>query len=140
MRFYDGYTDRGGLMTNQPPYQPPYEPQPMSPSDERMWATFAHLAPFAGALIGLPFLGPLVIYLIDKDRSAYVRSQSSESLNFQLTLLIGYLVSFVLALVAIGFVLLFVIVIASIVLQILGALAANRGEDFRYPMTIRFVS
>lgn len=127
-------------MTNQPPYQPPYEPQPMSPSDERMWAMFAHLSPFAAALIGLPFLGPLVIYLIYKDRSAYVRSQSAESLNFQLTLLIGYLVSFVLILVFIGFVLLFVIAVASIVLQILGALAANRGEDFRYPMTIRFVS
>jgi hypothetical protein len=36
----------------------------MSVSDERMWGMFAHLAPFVGALIGLPFLGPLVVFAL----------------------------------------------------------------------------
>jgi hypothetical protein len=99
----------------------------------------AHLAPFAGALVGLPFLGPLVVFLTYKDRSAFVRRHAVESLNFQLSLLIGYLISALLMLVLIGFFTAAIIAVASIVLQILGAVAANRGEEYRYPLTIRFV-
>ena len=111
----------------------------MSASDERTWGMVAHLAPFAGALVGLPFLGPLVVFLIYKDRSTFVRQNAAESLNFQLTLLIGYLISAVLVLVIVGFFTAAIIAIASIVLQILAAVAANRGEVYRYPLTIRFV-
>ena len=144
--------------TNPPPSQPPYTPPPsapgygpapapaytgqapaMSASDERMWGMFAQLAPFVTALVGLPFLGPLIIFLVYKDRSAFVRGHSLESLNFQLTLLIGYIISAVLFLVIIGFFTAAIIAIASIVLQILAAVAANRGEEYRYPLTIRFV-
>ena len=38
----------------------------MSVSDERKWGMFAHLAPFVGALIGLPFLGPLVVFALHR--------------------------------------------------------------------------
>jgi uncharacterized Tic20 family protein len=112
---------------------------PMSQSDERTWGMLAHLAPFAGALVGLPFLGPLVVFLVYKDRSAFVRGQALESLNFQLTLLIGYIISAVLFLVVIGIFTAIAIGIASIVLQIVAAVAASRGEAYRYPLTIRFV-
>src|SRR5436190_23704205 len=60
-----------------PSPDPSYGPSPaptyagqvaaMSASDERTWGMLAHLAPFAGALVGLPFLGPLVVFLIYKD-------------------------------------------------------------------------
>jgi uncharacterized Tic20 family protein len=112
---------------------------PVSPSDERTWGTLAHLAPFVGAFVGLPFLGPLVVFLIYKDRSAFVRANALESLNFQLTLLIGYIISAVLMIVLVGFFTAAIIGIASIVLQILAAVAANRGEEYHYPLTIRFV-
>jgi uncharacterized protein len=129
---------------NTTPGQPPapaYTGQvlAMSESDERMWGMFAQLSPFVAALVGLPFLGPLVIFLIYKDRSPFVRRHALESLNFQLTLLIGYLISAVLVLVVVGIFTAIAIAIASIVLQILAAIAANRGDDYRYPLTIRFV-
>lgn len=111
----------------------------MTASDERTWGTLSHVAPFVGGIVGLPFLGALVVFLIYKDRSAFVRRHALESLNFQLTLLIGYVISAVLMLVLIGFVTAAALALASIVLQILGAVAASRGEDFRYPLTIRFV-
>jgi uncharacterized Tic20 family protein len=112
----------------------------MSAADERMWGMFAQLAPFVGALVGLPFLGPLVVFLIYKDRSPFVRRHAVESLNFQLTLLIGYFFSAVLILVVVGIFTAIAIAIASIVLQILAAVAASRGEEYRYPLTIRFVN
>src|SRR3954452_12608250 len=58
------------------PYAPGYQP-PLSPSEERTWGMLAHLAPFAGGFVGMPFLGPLVVYLIYKDRSPFVRRHSA---------------------------------------------------------------
>lgn len=128
-----------------PPGPPPYGygygyPRPMAPQDERTWAMLAHLAPFAGSVVGLPFVGPLVIFLVYKDRGPFVRRQSAESLNFQLTLLIGYVISVALMFVLVGFLTAAILWVGGIVFQIIAAVAANRGEDFRYPMTIRFVS
>jgi uncharacterized protein len=115
-----------------------------------MWAMLAHLSGLAGAVIGLTFVGPLVIYLLFKDRGAFVRDQAAEALNFQILVNIVLVVSipvFVLfAVVTLGIgVLLIVpvllaIAIGSIVLMILGAVKANNGELFRYAVNWRLVS
>ncbi|WP_436760649.1 DUF4870 domain-containing protein [Streptosporangium sp. V21-05] len=104
-------------------------------SDDTTMAMLAHLL---GLLTS--FVGPLVLYLAKKDESPYVRDQAAEALNFQLTVLVAYFVSWVLAFVLIGFVLMFFLWIGSIVMAIVAAVAANRGERYRYPMNIRFVS
>jgi uncharacterized Tic20 family protein len=75
-----------------------------------------------------------------KDRGRFVRSQALEALNFQITVLIAVVVSSVLILVLIGLVLLPIIGVAAFVLMILAAIAANRGEEYRYPLTLRLVS
>jgi hypothetical protein len=99
--------------------------------------TMAMLAQLLGIFTG--FLGPLIIYLINGEKDPFVRHHSAEALNFQITLVIAYVVSFVLMLVLIGFVLFFVVWIGSIVLMIMATLAANRGEWYRYPINIRLV-
>ena len=60
----------------------------------------AMLAHLLGLFTG--FLGPLVLYLVKRDDSAFVRDQSAEALNFQLTMIIAWIVSIVLILVLIG--------------------------------------
>lgn len=134
----------GGQPAGGQPYPPPPPQggyvQPMSPQDQRTWGMVAHLAPFVGSFVGLPFLGSLVVYLIYKDRGDFVRRHSAESLNFQLTLLIGYVIAAILLIVLVGFILLPLLWIASVVLQIVAAVAAYNGQEYRYPMTIRFVS
>ncbi len=62
-----------------------------------------------------------------------------EALNFQLTLLIGYVVSFALACFLIGFILLPIVWIVGIVFMIMGAIAVSKFEDYRYPVNIRFI-
>jgi hypothetical protein len=106
----------------------------VSASDERMWALFAHLG---GVLVS--FIVPLVIFLLYKDRSAFLRDQAAEALNWQITLAIGYLISFILVFVLIGLLLLPVLAICSLVFGIIGAIAANRGERYRYPFAVRLV-
>jgi uncharacterized protein len=124
--------DASGAGTPLPP--PPGGGQQMSVSDERLWATLAHAS---GLVLG--FIGPLAVYLVFGPRSAFVRDQSGEALNFQLTLLIAYVVSAILVILLIGLVLLLVVWVASIVLMILAAVRANAGETYRYPVNIRFV-
>jgi len=99
--------------------------------------TLAVLAQVLSIFTG--FLGPLIIFLMNGDRDPYVRHHSAEALNFQLTLLIAYVVSFVLMLVLIGFLLFFVVWILALVWGIQAAIAANRGQWYRYPVSIRFV-
>ncbi len=109
-------------------------PSQLSPSDERMWALLSHLGTF---LLG--FLAPLIVMLTQGEKSPYVRRHAVESLNFQISLYIAYLVSGLLCLVLIGFLLIPIVFIAHIVFVIMASLAANRGEDYRYPVNLRLV-
>ena len=120
-------------MTNDrtPAYAPP---QPLSPSDERLWATLIHIG---GIVIG--FIAPLLGYLLLKDRSPFVAQNSKNALNFQITVVIGYVVGWVLSLVLIGFLVLLAVWVVSIVFSIMGAVAANRGEVYKYPLSIPFI-
>ncbi len=118
----------------------PYQPVPMSPADQRTWAILTHLSPFVAAIAALSFLGPLILFIIFKDRGAFIRHHSVEALNFQLTMWIGLLISFPLMLVGIGFLTAGAIGLAMLVCHVLGAMAASDGRDYRYPFTIRFVS
>ncbi|GEL96192.1 hypothetical protein CCO02nite_28500 [Cellulomonas composti] len=80
-----------------------------------------------------------MIWLVFKGRGQYLEDQSKESLNFQLTLLIAYVVGSILTIVLIGFLILIVAGIAALVLQIVAAVASSRFEWYRYPVSIRFV-
>lgn len=113
----------------------PLAPAPRSQSDDNTMAMLAHLlAIFTG------FIGPLVIFLIKKDESPYVRHHAAESLNFQLTVFVAAIACSVLILFLIGFLLLPVIIIGALILEIVASVAANKGEWYRYPLNIRIVS
>ncbi|WP_202980578.1 DUF4870 domain-containing protein, partial [Escherichia coli] len=107
-------------MPPQPPYGGTPPVQPMSPADEKMWATLTHLSG-----IFFSFLGPLVGYLVLRDRGPFVRAHTATALNFQLTLLIAYVVSGILVIVVIGAFLYPLVAVAGLVLAIIAAVEAN---------------
>ena len=112
----------------------------MSPSDERTWGGAAHWSALIASLVGLSFLGPLLVLVIQGNKSPFVRRQAVESLNFQISILIYLIVSAILILLLIGFVLLIVVGLMWLILTIVGSIRASNGEDYRYPLTIRMVS
>ena len=113
----------------------PAGPQPpLSDSDQRMWAMLAHL----GGII-LYFIPALVVWLMHKERGYFVERQSKEALNFQLMLLIAYVVGWITTFIFIGFLILAVAGIMSLIFSIIAGIAANKGEDYRYPVSIRFI-
>ncbi|WP_233201698.1 DUF4870 domain-containing protein [Cryobacterium sp. Y11] len=126
------------------PYEstPPQNPyahnaaQPtMNPADEKMWATLIHVG---GILFA--FIPALIGYLVLRERGPFIRAHSATALNFQITLAIVYLVGSALTALLIGFIIVPVAWVLSLILSILAALAANRGQGYAYPLTIKFFS
>ncbi|NKB35943.1 MAG: DUF4870 domain-containing protein [Gammaproteobacteria bacterium] len=114
----------------------------MPDKEARNWAMASHLSPLAGYFFPIPFcslLGPLIIWLIKKDESAFISDQAKEAMNFQLTITIAYLISLALIFVLIGFFLIGVVAIYALVMIIIAAIKASEGEHYRYPYCIRFI-
>lgn len=102
--------------------------------DEKTMGILSHILCLVGG-----FIAPLIIYLIKKDESPYVREQSKEALNFQITVLICYIVSWILIFVFIGLILIFLVMIADLVLIILATIKASEGKLYRYPINFRLI-
>ncbi|MFF0773133.1 DUF4870 domain-containing protein [Nonomuraea wenchangensis] len=121
----------------QPPGGP-YVPGMYGPRPGTDDSTMAMLAHLLGLLAS--WIGPLIIYLIKRDQSPYVRDQAAEALNFQITMFIGYVVAAVLSVVFIGVLLLPVIWVLSLIFHIQAAVATNKGQRYRYPLSIRMIT
>ena len=127
----EGYPPQPGY--GQPGYGPAGQ-QPVSPSDENTWGILSHLSiPFFG------FVGPLVAYLLYKDRSEYLKAVSTEALNFSILYSIVMLVASILTVVVIGAIIIPVAIIGSLILCILATVAASKHEFYKYPVNVRFI-
>lgn len=121
-------------------YVPAGWPTAATTPSERNWAIAAHLSSFVAAMVALSFIGPLVVLLTEGGRSSYVRRHAVEALNFNLSVLLWVVVSALLAFLFVGIPMLLGLLVLYVVSTIRGTVAASRGLDFRYPLTIRFVS
>tara|TARA_A100000171_G_C2139501_1_gene153594 strand:- start:7634 stop:8011 length:378 start_codon:yes stop_codon:yes gene_type:complete len=100
-----------------------------------------HLLGFCGFIMPILHIGaPLLFWLWKKDTSEDLDRHGREVINFQLSWTIYFFIATVLCIILIGFVLLGILAISWVILVIIGALAAKRGELYRYPLTIRFFS
>lgn len=109
--------------------------------EDRMWATFCHLAGLL-SLTGIPFaglIGPLVIWLLKKDHSAFIDDQGREAVNFQISMGLYMLVAGFLVILLVGIPLLMGLVLAEIILILIACARSNEGGSYRYPLTLRFL-
>ena len=108
--------------------------QPAVSQDSKNMAMLCHL-------LGLftSFLGPLILWLIKKDEDEYVDQQGKEALNFQITIIIASVVSAILTFICIGFIMAIFVSVLDIVFSIIAAVAASKGQDYRYPVSIRLL-
>ena len=70
----------------------------------------------------------------------FVEDQAKEALNFQISMLIYITVSALAICIVVGIVTTPILAVVQIVYTIIGALKANQGEHYRYPLTIRLVN
>lgn len=119
-----------------PPPASPYQgPTQLSPADEKLWATLIHIGG-----IFFNFIPALVGYLVLKDKGPFIRAHTATALNFQLTILIAYIVGGILSIILVGFILIAAAYVLNIVFSIIAAMKANQGQGYQYPMTIKFIS
>ena len=122
----------------QPPATPPAEP-PLTEQQERNTAMLMHLTGLLGYLaVAIGFVVPLVIWLTQKDRSAFVERQGYVMFNAWVSYTIYTIPAIALCFVCVGIPILIAIWVLAFVATILVALAAGRGETQEYPLVIRF--
>ncbi len=124
-------------------------------ADERTYCTFTHLVGLLSLTSsGIPLIGliaTLIMWQVKKSQSPFLDDHGREAMNFQISLVLWVFVGLLGALIfAISTLFLGVMLLPFLggagllflnVLQVVGsirgAMAANRGEYYRYPMTIR---
>jgi hypothetical protein len=108
-------------------------------SNSRNLAMLSHLSAFV-AFVGIPSLvGPLVVWLLNRD-DPYVEAQAKDALNFNISFFLYGLVAAISIIVLVGILALPAVVVAWFVLVIVASVKAANGENYRYPLTIQFVS
>ena len=104
-------------------------------NDDKNIATITHLG---GILFS--FVPALIVWLLKKDDNEYIAAQAKEALNFQITVLLAQFVAGVLIFILVGFLLLAIIWVFNVVLCIIAAISTSKGENYRYPFTLRLIN
>ena len=105
-------------------------------SDERTLAILSHILTIVP---GIGILGPLVIYLIKREGPGFVTENAKESLNFQITIYIGFLIGGILTAIFIGLILLLALGLADLILVIIASVRVSENKIYRYPFNLRLI-
>ncbi len=115
----------------------PAQAPPLTPSEDRQFATLAHF----GGILG--FVPSLLIFLIFRTRGPFTAQESKEALNFTLPPTILALVAWVLSLIpgvgAVFAVVNALIWVAITVLSVNAGVQVNRGRPHRYALNLRLI-
>ena len=109
-------------------------------------AVIAHASSLVAMVVSagsLSFLGPLLVWLVYKDRSPYVRQAAAGAFNFNVGMLLlsvaGYICIFTIIGLPLGLLLLGLSALGQLVMHIIGTLRALDGRPYRYPLQIRIL-
>lgn len=103
----------------------------MSKEDARVMSILAHVL---GIFTG--FIGPLIIYLVATDKTSKVHAKNA--LNWQISVIIYWIISFILMIVLVGFLLMVVLMILNLVFCVLAAVNASKDKVWKYPLSFNF--
>lgn len=108
--------------------------------DARTWAMFLHLSMLANFIVPIAgIVAPIVIWQIKKDEIPSIDSHGKNAVNWIISAVIYSFIGLVLMLVAIGFFLLLALAVVSVVFPVIAGIKANKGEVWKYPLSISFL-
>ena len=117
-------------LSDSPSSVPHDAPQALS-ADDRTWGMIAHFS--ALAFFFLPAIGavvgPLVVWLVKREQSAFASECAKEAINFNITVLIGFAVCGVLVFVFIGILLGFALFLFWLVMNLASRQLAEKIEE-----------
>lgn len=98
-----------------------------------------HLSQFAGWIVpGAGLILPIIMWATNKDKHIEVHYHGLIIFNWMLSALIYWFATFILMFVLIGIPLMVALALCSIVFTIIGAVKANEGKYWPYPLSIDF--
>ena len=106
-------------------------------SDDNNKAVIMHILTIVLGFFSLGFISPLVFYFTQSD-SGFVKEEAKRDLNFQITVIIGCIIGWIIPIIG-WFVILPVVIIASLVFEILALLKAKEGEHYKFPFTLNLI-
>ncbi len=121
-----------------PTTSPATAPKPWG-MDLNAFLMLLHLSQLASFII--PFGGvvlPIVMWATNKDLDPRIDAHGKVVLNWLLSALIYFVVCGILCLVLIGFFLMVALAIVALIFCIIGAVKANQGIVWKYPLSITF--
>jgi uncharacterized Tic20 family protein len=118
-------------------YQPPAY---LQTQDERQMGLFLHLSQLAN-LIFFPIgiVAPVLLWQLNKEKMPALDARGKMVVNWMISSTIYAIVSIILVFVLVGILLLIALGVVAIVFPIIGAVKANNGELWEYPLTIKFL-
>ncbi len=114
--------------------------------NERTYSTLLHLSQFAS--YAFPLAGvilPIVMWVTHKDKNAFIKKNGAMAVNWTCSVHVYLIAACILLLASLGTLLIVVIpllialVVMNVVFCIFGAVKANNGEVWKYPMSIPFI-
>ena len=118
-----------------------YQPQMslMTP-EQKQTGMFLHLSQLANVILfPLGIIAPILIWQIKKDQMPELDAHGKMVVNWMISSTIYAIVSLVLILLLIGIPMIIAVGVISVVFPIVGAIKANNGELWEYPLTIKFL-
>ncbi len=122
-------------------YNMQYQPQMslMTP-EQKQTGMFLHLSQLANVILfPLGIIAPILIWQIKKDQMPELDAHGKMVVNWMISSTIYAIVSLVLILLLIGIPMIIAVGVISVVFPIVGAIKANNGELWEYPLTIKFL-
>lgn len=118
---------------------------PLSESEDKQWASFAHFGNI------LSFVPPLIIWLIFKDRGPKSNVEGKEALNWGINVagilianviistIFGFIPVLGLIWAVLGSIIWLAVVVCNLIFAIMGGVKVNGGGSYRYPVNIRWI-
>jgi uncharacterized protein len=118
-------------------YQPPAYLQTQY---ERQMGLFLHLSQLAN-LVFFPIgiVAPILLWQLNKEKMPALDAHGKMVANWMISSTIYAIVSIILVFVLVGILLLIALAVVAVVFPIIGAVKANNGELWEYPLTIKFL-
>ena len=124
-------------MSYQMQFQPPTSLQTTEQKQMGLWLHLSQLANVILFPVGI--VVPIVLWQTQKDKIPALDAHGKMVVNWMISSVIYAIVSIPLMFVLIGFLTLLAVGIMGIVVPIIGAMKANNGELWDYPLTIKFL-
>lgn len=109
--------------------------------EDRQLIVITHLSQLLNGITGMGgLIVPLILWQINKDKVIGMDEHGKSIVNFQLSLFIYALISLPLILLfGLGILMLIAIGIFSLVMPIINAIKANKGEFPDYPLSLKLI-